>query len=328
MKIPIINISQFDKSEEHQFELSRILRRALIDYGFFYLMGHGISKSLQDSIVDLSHQFFSLGEQSKLACRMELAGKSWRGYFPVGNELTSGKTDLKEGYYFGEELASDHKLVKRGIPLHGSNIFPAIDGFQDAVLEYIEELTKLGHKLSRLLGLSLNLGQTYFSDYLTKNPLILFRMFHYPALSHNKLEMVDEEIFGVGAHTDYGLLTILKQDDCGGLEIHYKGSWVEAPYIENSFICNIGDMLELVTGGLYKSTLHRVKANPSKNRYSFPFFFDPGFDCFVRPLPGFDGLLESHSSDRWDSQSLLEFEGTYGEYITQKVSKVFPRLMS
>ncbi|MBM4254207.1 MAG: isopenicillin N synthase family oxygenase, partial [Deltaproteobacteria bacterium] len=135
----------------------------------------------------------------------------------------------------------------------------------------------------------------------------------------------DVSAWGVGEHTDYGLLTILKQDDCGGLEIKRQGQWIHAPYEPNTFVCNMGDMLERMTGGLYRSTLHRVRNVSGRHRYSFPLFFDPGFDVQVGLLPGCS-IIEEPAQSRWDLRSVHAFQGTYGDYLLDKVSKVFPQL--
>src|SRR5262249_39824894 len=157
----------------------------------------------------LSKQFFAQELTTKMAIRMELGGRAWRGYFPVGNELTSGKPDLKEGIYFGTELTPDHPLVNAGTPLHGPNLFPAADpGFRETVWEYIAALTQVGHHLMAGIALSLGLDEGYFAERYTGEPLTLFRIFNYPPPS----EPAADPQWGVGEHTDYGLLTILKQD--------------------------------------------------------------------------------------------------------------------
>ncbi|MBO0720545.1 MAG: isopenicillin N synthase family oxygenase, partial [Blastocatellia bacterium] len=126
-------------------------------------------------------------------------------------------------------------------------------------------------------------------------------------------------------HTDYGILTILKQDDTGGLQIKSKGGWIDAPPLPGTLVCNIGDMLDRMTGGLYRSTPHRVLNKSCRSRLSFPFFFDPNFEVEVKPiyvrLSSIDDRLE-----RWDGESVDEFQGTYGDYLLNKVSKVFPDL--
>jgi len=136
-----------------------------------------------------------------------------------------------------------------------------------------------------------------------------------------------EEQWGVGEHTDYGVLTILKQDDVGGLQVKIRSRWIDAPPVPNSFVCNVGDMLDRLTRGLYRSTPHRVQNVSGRSRLSFPFFFDPGFDAHIEAidLSGMR-LLEDDKDERWDHTSVHDFEGTYGDYVLGKVSKVFPEL--
>src|SRR5205085_6451443 len=119
--------------------------------------------------------------ETKLAIGMAKGGRAWRGYFPVGNELTSGKPDLKEGLYFGAELPDDHPLVKAGVPMHGANLFPAnLPSFGETVIEYMEAMTRLGHHLMAGIALSLGLDEVYFAERYTAEPLTLFRIFNYP----------------------------------------------------------------------------------------------------------------------------------------------------
>ena len=250
--------------------------------------------------------------------RMELGGRAWRGYFPVGDELTSGKPDQKEGIYFGSELPADHPKVIAKTPLHGANLFPDVVGFRETVLEYIDRMTEVGHALMRGIALSLDLDANLFRDSLTADPIVLFRIFHYPALPQ-----ASQDLWSVGEHTDYGLLTILKQDQTGGLQVKSQGNWVEATPIPESFVCNIGDILDRMTGGLYRSTPHRVRNRGKTGRLSFPFFFDPGWDAQVGPiLPA----TSPPPTTRWDGANLEELRGTYGEYLKSKVAKVFPEL--
>jgi isopenicillin N synthase-like dioxygenase len=106
-----------------------------------------------------------------------------------------------------------------------------------------------------------------------------------------------------------------------------KSGWVDAVPVPGSFVCNIGDMLDRMTGGLYRSTPHRVKNPSGLDRLSFPFFFDPNFNVEVRPVEGIEtGAVSDDKEGRWDRASVHEFRGTYGEYLLDKVSKVFPEL--
>lgn len=133
--------------------------------------------------------------------------------------------------------------------------------------------------------------------------------------------------WGVAEHTDYGLLTMLRQDAAGGLEVRGRTGWIDAPPIPNTFVCNLGDMLERMTSGRYRSTPHRVRNTSGTDRMSFPFFFDPGWDALVLPVPAIGGEPVD-AAPRWDGADLLELEGTYGDYLLSKVGKVFPDLGS
>jgi isopenicillin N synthase-like dioxygenase len=314
--IPLIDLSDFNINKS---VIAKQINQACLQHGFFYVAGHGVSPSLQNKLAFFSNHFFALPEKEKMKIAMYKAGKAWRGYFPLNSELTSGKPDLKEGIYFGTELGQDDPRVQRGLPLHGANLFPVNPpGFKEAVLEYIDAVTGVGHLVMKAISLSLQLNEDYFFKKYNQDPLILFRIFHYPPQKNYAQ-------WGVGEHTDYGLLTILKQDDTGGLQVKTATGWIEAPPIENTFVCNIGDMLERLTGGLYRSTPHRVMNTSGKDRYSFPLFFDPGFDTRIERIESVTHIHET-KNQRWDKSSVHEFTGTYGEYLINKIGKVFPSL--
>lgn len=327
-EIPVIDIAPLREKETDKTAADKIAQQintACREHGFFYISGHGVSIDLQEKLEILSHEFFKLPEEEKLKISMKLGGKAWRGFFPVGNELTSGKPDIKEGIYFGTELDKNNPQVLAGTPMHGQNLFPEKpEDLRETVLQYTDEVIQVGHVVMKAVAMSLNLAADYFYSRYTKDPLILFRIFHYPFVGRD-LQSRPLESWGVGEHTDYGLLTILKQDSVGGLQVKSRGEWIEAPPIENTFICNIGDMLDRMTGGLYRSTPHRVLNKSGKSRLSFPLFFDPGFDTVPERIKGIEQVYDD-SNERWDKSNVHAFEGTYGDYILHKVSKVFPEL--
>ncbi|HYH99321.1 isopenicillin N synthase family dioxygenase [Hyalangium sp.] len=305
--------------------------QACRESGFFYIVGHGVDAGLQERLEEASRRFFALPLEEKMAIRMALGGRAWRGFFPVGGELTSGRPDRKEGLYFGTELDPGHPLVRAGTPLHGPNLFPREPaGLREAVLEYMAALTGLGHVLMRGIALSLGLEEDYFSARYTADPLVLFRIFNYPP--GPELGEDGQPVWGVGEHTDYGVLTILKQDEAGGLQVKSRAGgkvrWIDAPPVPGSFVCNIGDMLDRMTRGVYRSTPHRVQNRAGRDRLSLPFFFDPSWTAEVHPIE--DAALGGGSADdrseRWDGQSVHAFHGTYGDYLLGKVGKVFPDL--
>jgi len=319
-QIPVIDVSALRRTDGNCKPLARQIGEACRRQGFFYIVGHGVDPGLIEHLESLSQQFFAQDIEVKQRIRMELAGQAWRGFFPVGSELTSGQPDQKEGIYFGSELDQDHKKVRTGVPLHGRNLFPDIPGFRETILQYMDQLTAVGHRLMRGIAISLDLDGDYFRRTLTADPILLFRIFHYPPLANGQADQ-----WGVGEHTDYGLLTILKQDSVGGLQVKSRGHWIDAPPLADSFVCNIGDMLDLMTGGLYLSTPHRVRNNSGRERYSFPFFFDPGWDAEIGPIRA-GNRNGAASAQRWDGADLRQLRGTYGQYLMDKIAKVFPNL--
>jgi isopenicillin N synthase-like dioxygenase len=322
MSLPVVDIRALMSSQEDRHGVATQIRDACSEFGFFYVVGHGLEEGLQRRLEQISRRFFDQQLEAKLPIGMSRGGRAWRGYFPVGGELTSGKPDLKEGIYFGAELDQYHPLVRAGTPLHGPNLFPDIPEFRQTVLEYMAEMTRLGHALMAGISLSLGLEESYFAEAYTSEPLILFRIFNYPARARYS---ETEYAYGVGEHTDYGFLTILKQDMSGGLQVKTKSQWIDVTPIPNSFVCNIGDMLDRLTGGRYLSAPHRVQHRAEHDRLSFAFFFDPNFNAEVKPL-GISIGVRDNKTERWDQASVHEFHGTYGDYLLSKVSRVFPDL--
>lgn len=319
--IPVIDVSRLAGNAQDRQAVASELGQACRESGFFYAVGHGVREDLQTRLMELSRQFFAQDVDAKMQIRMARGGRAWRGYFRVGDELTSGKPDQKEGLYFGQELPADHPRVQEGVPLYGPNLFPIYPpGLREAVLEYMTALTQLGHRLMAGLALSMGLEESYFAERYTAEPLTLFRIFSYPPPP-------DASLWGVGEHTDYGLLTILLQDQAGGLEVRSRSRWVPAPPLPGSFVCNIGDMLDRMTRGVYRSTPHRVRNPAPRSRLSFPFFFDPNFFARIQPIeiPG-QVAPPDDQAERWDRASVHLFEGTYGDYLLRKVGKVFPEL--
>lgn len=292
------------------------------DLGFFSVVGHGVDPQLQDRLDALAREFFARPEVEKNEIAMVRGGRAWRGWFPLGGELTSGIPDMKEGLYFGAELDDTHPRVRSRTPLHGPNLFPQEPhGLRSATLRYMDAMASVGQTVLSGIALALGLGSSWFAEHLTAEPLTLFRIFRYPPLADDPAQR-----WGVAEHTDYGLLTILGQDSSGGLQVRTPNGWVDVPPHPGAFVCNLGDMLERLTGGRYRSTPHRVRNVGDKDRLSFPFFLDPSWDARVERLPIVERPSDDGAARRWDHSSVHGFEGTYGDYIMGKVSKVFPDL--
>ena len=328
--LPVIDMSPLlaDGGAAGRMRVAGEIARACEAYGFFYLTGHGVGRHVLDALEAESRRFFALPAAAKMAISMDRGGRAWRGYFPVGGELTSGRPDLKEGLYLGTELSADNPRVRAGVPMHGANLWPSeLPALKAAASAYMDLAARAAAALMEGVSLSLGLDAQYFARAYTGEPTVLFRIFHYPARGPADIDWSGS--WGVGEHTDYGLLTLLAQDRFGGLQVKAPGGWIEAPPIEGALVCNIGDMLERLTGGRFKSTPHRVMNVSGYDRLSFPLFFDPDFMAPMRPLPavGADAArVDADKAERWDKASVHEFEGTYGDYLLGKVAKVFPQL--
>ena len=320
-RLPIIDIASRDIAR-----IGAALDRACCEFGFFYITGHGVSPALSARLMSLAREFFASPLEQKMAIAMANGGRAWRGYFPVDGELTSGRPDRKEGIYFGTELGPDDARVRAGLALHGPNLFPAQSGFRETLLAYIDEVTAVGQLLLSGIAVGLGLSQDYFLDRYTRDPTVLFRIFNYPPSTSD----ANENELGVGEHTDYGLLTLLRQDNIAGLQIWHQDRWLPAPPVPDSFVCNVGDMLERLTAGRYVSALHRVRNVSPQDRLSMPLFLDPSFDAVLEPInvltPDPTAAERRRHGRRWDGTDLATVSGTYGDYLLNKVSKVFPQL--
>lgn len=302
------------------------LDRACRDVGFFLLAGHGIDQARRRELEAVSHRLFALPTAVKEAVAMPLSGPAWRGWFPLGGELTSGVPDLKEGYYVGRDLPGDHPSVIAGRPLHGANIWPdELPELRIIVDRWMTAVELAGQQALAAMGEGLGMGRDWFAQGLSADPTVLFRIFRYPPHPAGDAGV---ERWGVGKHTDYGLLTLLAHDGTPGLEVELAdGTWLPVPADPEYLVCNLGDMLDRVTAGRYRSTPHRVRNHAGADRLSFPFFLDPGWDAVVEPIQlDDDWVVPDDRAARWDRANLREISGTYGDWLTAKVSKVFPDL--
>jgi isopenicillin N synthase-like dioxygenase len=328
MTLPIIHMAPLMGGQDHgaRAAVARQIGAACRDTGFFYASGHGVRPEVLADLDAASRRFFALPRKAKEAIAMERGGRAWRGWFPLEGELTSGVPDRKEGLYLGEDLDPAHPRLRAGWPLHGTNLWPReVPELRPAVEAYMRSTVGAAHALMEGIALALGLDEQYFARTYTAEPTILFRIFRYPPQPP-----ADHAGWGVGEHTDYGLLTLLAQDPHGGLQVRTPRGWIDAPPVEGTLVCNIGDMLDRLTGGWFQSTPHRVRNVSGRERLSFPLFFDPDFAARIQPLPRHatidPRLIDHDRAHRWDGASVHEFSGTYGDYLLAKVSKVFPQL--
>jgi len=284
-EIPIIDLEPLlHGTQEDQALVIREIGQACREIGFFYVINHGVPAALVGQVFDQAARFFALPDSVKAEIAIEKSA-CHRGWFKVGGEnLDPAKQtqsgDLKEGVKIGRDLSAEHPLVVAGTPLHGPNQWPDLPGWRAVMQEYYTAMEALGARLLQAFASALGLEQNYFDAWL-EAPMTTLGPLHYPPQRGH----ITEAQLGAGAHTDYGCLTMLAQDDAGGLQVRAKtGVWIDAPPVPGSFVVNIGDMMERWTNGVFTSTLHRVINVSGRERYSVPFFFDPDFDTPVECL--------------------------------------------
>lgn len=281
-QIPVIDFGPFRVgSSDEKRRVAREIGQACRDIGFFTITGHGVALDLVEAVFQANRDFHGLPAHRKEEILITKSANH-RGYHPFAAEATdpSSRPDLKEAFDMALELPLDDPDVLAGKPLHGPNAWPRdMPGFRATLMDYYEALVHLGETLCRCFAIDLGLSEDYFVDKHTK-PMAQLRLLHYP-----EVEVSDHPgQAGAGQHTDYGSVAILAQDDVGGFEFRTRsGEWVPVEYIEGAFVCNLGDMMENWTNGLYRATPHRVQNN-GLERYSQVLFYDPNFDCLIEPL--------------------------------------------
>tara|TARA_R110000868_G_scaffold100722_6_gene277126 strand:+ start:8056 stop:9030 length:975 start_codon:yes stop_codon:yes gene_type:complete len=283
--LPVIDISGLRSADSAvRKSVGDEIRAACLDLGFMYIVGHGVSAETRSAVFAETAAFFALPEERKLALDMKNSVGN-AGYEPMRAQTleTGAPPDLKEGFYIGEELSLDHPRVLAGGFNLGPNQWPEdVPEFRNVMSDYYDEMLVLGELLMRGVALSLRLEEDFFADFCTE-PLAGLRLLHYPPQPANAHP--DEK--GCGAHTDFGGITMLMQDDNGGLQVMgADGEWLHAPPMADSYIVNLGDMVARWTNDTYRSTLHRVVNFSGRERYSIPFFYSGRLSHEVAALPG------------------------------------------
>ncbi|HEY0269551.1 MAG TPA: 2-oxoglutarate and iron-dependent oxygenase domain-containing protein [Sphingomonas sp.] len=271
--IPLIDLAgSFDDAEVRR-RVAWDIHRACRETGFFYVTGHGVPQALMDAQITETRRFFAQDDAAKRAVAVELS-PCRRGYEGIGRQMldAGSPADLKESFMLARDLAADHPLVRAGVPMQGANQWPAgLPGFRDRMLAYQAEMIRLGRHLMGCLALSVDLDADWFADGLA-DPQCGIRLLRYPPQPAE----TDFNRLGAGAHSDWGSITILLQDDMAGLEVrNADGEWILATPVAGSFVINLGQMMERFTAGVYRANLHRVRNNSGdRPRHSVATFFE------------------------------------------------------
>ncbi|KAF2036815.1 Clavaminate synthase-like protein [Setomelanomma holmii] len=349
--LPIIDISAFldpEASGEARKVTAQAIYAACVNYGFFYLTGHGIPLDMLDEVISLAREFFALPLEEKNKIKRYDAGgpeggDGARGYQGLGENVTGGLQDMQEAIDFYAPWPQGKKESGNGKgggvkTLQGESLWPERPReLRDVYEGYIERVKEVGKACVHAMGVALDLGvpgSTSSSPSTTEetndaeddqifvrncdDSFWVMRMIGYPPLTTPHTPGIDISQYSCGAHTDYGCVTLLHTDSTpGALQVQLKdGTWLPADPIRGAFVVNIGDMIERWTNGLWKSTLHRVihRGREGEYRVSVPFFYEPNFDAVVQPLRTCvqrSGRAEMHAGS------------TYGEHLLTKVFSNF-----
>lgn len=299
MNIPVLNLSELETGNKLAFLTQ--LREAAHNIGFFYLADHAVPADLIRKVRELTHHFFALPESDKAAVSM-IFSPHFRGYTEAGNELTNGKQDWREQFDIGAEreavtLTPDDPVW---LGLHGPNQWPqALPELKSVMLEYNHRLTEISLKLLRALSLSLSLPENSFDGVYGTRPNEHMKLIRYPIMAGKSQ--------GVGAHKDSGLLTLILQDQNRGLQVELeKNRWIDISPIENTFVVNLGELIELATNGYLRATVHRVLSSESDtDRVSIAYFLGASLDSVVPVMELPDNLKAATMQHETDPNNPL-----------------------
>ncbi|XP_059434485.1 protein DMR6-LIKE OXYGENASE 2-like [Corylus avellana] len=282
--IPLIDLSHIpthtsDKVSAVNEGVVREIGDACKEWGFFQVINHGVPSEKRQRIEDASRKFFAQSLEEKRKVRRN--DKEVLGYFDTEN--TKNVRDWKEVFDFTVEeptiIPASHEPDDKEVT-EWNNQWPDYPSeLREACQEYAQEMVKLAYKLMELVALSLGLPGDKFHGFF-KDQTSFIRLNHYPPCPDPHLAL------GVGRHKDAGAITILAQDDVGGLEVKRKtdGEWVRVNPTPDAYIINVGDIIQVWSNDKYESVDHRVVVNSKRERFSIPFLFNPAHYTLVKPL--------------------------------------------
>ena len=280
-EIPIIDAGPLLAQEPDALEsTSEAIMTASRGLGFYYIRNHAMTPDIIAGAFAASRKFFLGPLESKRAIASNDINRGWMG---IGEALMTGATraDLKELFSWGLELGPDDPEVMAGTPFRGPNQWPdAVPELQPAIYEgFYAAGCRTGAALLRAVCVGLGLDPDALAPSFRK-PMARGQLIYYPPQPPE----MGEEQFGVAAHTDFGCLTMVCQDNLGGLQVQSRdGEWLAVPPIEGTLLVNVGDLLARWSNDRFRSTLHRVVNSSGKERFSMAVFYDPAYHTVVDP---------------------------------------------
>jgi len=280
-RLPLIDMTGVHQGDPASIQrVGAAIREACSESGFFYITNHGVPQAVIDRAMAAAKTFFAYPVETK---RQVAVNKRHRGWHALGGALMYEATrpDHKEFFSIGLELPEDDANVLAGEALRGPNQWPAfMPELQKALDDYYAAIAVAGADLLKAVAAGLGIDEDFFTAKYDKR-LQRTQMVYYPP--HPPMAEADQ--FGVAPHTDYGCITLLYQDDSGGLQVRELGTndWIDATPIHGSLVVNVGDLLARWSNDRFRSTLHRVINKSGHERYSIATFYDPTYSAMVDP---------------------------------------------
>jgi isopenicillin N synthase-like dioxygenase len=285
--IPLLDLRRFDAADPQRAAFLTELRTAAHEVGFFYLSGHDVDTQLLRDLMESARRFFALPEAEKLAIEM-VNSPHFRGYNRVAAEVTRGRPDWREQIDIGAERPALPRDANSPAwaRLRGPNQWPAaLPELRTAVVRWQAAAEQVLIRVLRALALALGQAADALEPLYGNDPHYLVKLIRYPGVAAAG-NTSNENMLGVGAHKDSELLTLLLQDDQGGLQVETAQGWIDVPPRPGTFVINIGELLELASDGYLRATLHRVVTPPAGvDRLSAAFFLGARLDAIVPLLP-------------------------------------------
>jgi isopenicillin N synthase-like dioxygenase len=281
--VPLIDLGPLrDGSPAGLARVAREVGAAARDIGFFAVVNHGVPDETVAEMFAAARAFFALPQAEKDALGIEQS-PAYMGYARLERERLdpSRPGDAKESFNMSRERAADDPDVLAGISLVGSNLWPDLPGFREAMLRYFAAATVASFDVHRAIAADLGLPPDFFASKYDR-PLTAMRVLRYPPHPG----AFDGTQYGAGPHTDYGGITLLAQDGTEGLEVRRRdGEWIAVAPVPGAFVCNIGDAMMRWTNDEYVSNAHRVVNRSGRERYSCAFFCEPNPDAEIACIP-------------------------------------------
>ncbi len=284
-EIPVIDVGALQAGDQRGItQIAAEFADAYGTSGFGYIVNHGIEQALIDGVFEASRRFHALPLESKMAIELN---RLHRGFIPIdtSTDVNSSVAEVKrpnqsESFMMMREDRQDSPDVIAGAYLAGPNQWPDLEGFREALVAYHDSMADLGRRLMQVAAFAIGAEARELLPAFER-PTTWLRLLHYPPTP----QLAPEDLYGSAPHRDFGCLTILAQDEVGGLQVQTpSGNWVDAPAIPGSFVVNVGDMLHRWSNGRLLSTPHRVINRSGRERFSCPFFFDPNVATDIAPL--------------------------------------------